>query len=98
MRELEARDLQLLTRIREAPAPRVRTSAGSALQRVERVMGDRVAGILDALGVESRITEDLVAGLFLTLFYGLAASWDEPPLEPRQLVETLWLSVLSMAE
>ena len=96
--ELKSRDLELLLQLARSEDDHVAGAARDALGMFRETVGRRVHRMLHALEMKLTVRADVVADLIATVVLGLAAT--EPDLrddDRAQILDTLWLAMLSLA-
>lgn len=97
-RELDARDLELLTRLSASEDPRVRTGAEAGMRGFRGMVESQLRAALESLGVTPTIPIELVADMVSAGVLGLAVGRGDHSGNGREaILDTLWLAVLGLA-
>jgi len=97
-REIVAGDVQIAIQLRTAPDRLVKHAADEALMAFRRELERRIDAVFTALELTPRIPPELVVDLFARMIEGMAAVQMSSSAHRRRIAETLWLSMLSIAE
>jgi hypothetical protein len=96
--EVAADELRIAVRLRGSGAAVVTRAADQVVEAFRAEVGRRIRSVFRALGLTPRIPLELLVDLFGTVAEGMAAMPARPTPRRRPIVETLWLSVLSLAD
>ena len=92
--ELQALDVRIALQLTSAEDSRVRSEAAEALEVFRASLNRRVTAVFDAVGLTPRISMAVIVDSFAAASYGLAARGGEA----QQVLESLWLSMLTLGD
>lgn len=92
--ELQALDVRIALQLTSAEDSRVRSEAAEALEVFRASLSRRVTAVFDAVGLTPRISMAVIVDSFAAASYGLAARGGEA----QQVLESLWLSMLTLGD
>jgi AcrR family transcriptional regulator len=96
--ELASGDMRVALLVKLSGNPAVKRAAERALAAFRAELQRQIDQVFAKLGVRPTVPRELVGDLFAATTQGMGIGWVEWTTRQRQTLETLWLSLLTLAE